>query len=291
MAVPLNRRDGSFFGTLCALDPLPSTLSEDDFAVFHLLAQLIAHELEADERRQQREAEVRSLEDFASIAAHDLRQPLTSLYTRAQLLARHARRDTPAEQVIAEADELVKQARRAVLLSNTLLDMAQIEASDLTLERAECDLASLARDALEDAQGAFPEQSFRSHLPDTLPIIADTQRLGQVIRNLLDNAAKYSPDHRGPIVLTVAEPGPEQPDEVYIRVEDSGIGVPAEQLARLFTRHYRATNALDHSISGSGLGLYIVQRIVTAHGGRIWAERAPTGGLAVTVALPCDGSG
>lgn len=91
IAVPLNRRDGSYFGTLCALDPLPANLSADHFAVFHLLAQLIAFELEADEHQQRREAAVPALEDFVAIAAHDLRQPLSALAVQVQLLARRAR--------------------------------------------------------------------------------------------------------------------------------------------------------------------------------------------------------
>lgn len=75
--MPLNRRDGSYFGTLCALDPVPANLGEEDFAILNLLAQLIAFELEADEQQRAREADLRSLEDFITIAAHDLCQPLT----------------------------------------------------------------------------------------------------------------------------------------------------------------------------------------------------------------------
>ena len=92
IAVPLRRVDGSDFGTLCAFDPRPADLHEADLEVFTLLAELVAYVMEEEDCRRQREAEMRALEDFTAIAAHDLRQPLTLLYGRAQMLARQARK-------------------------------------------------------------------------------------------------------------------------------------------------------------------------------------------------------
>ncbi len=282
MAVPLNRRDGSYFGTLCALDPLPATLAEADFAVFQLLAQLIAFELEADERQQQREAELRALEDFIAIAAHDLRQPLTAVYGRAQLLTRQMRNGKGAADLAGGIEHLLGQARRAVQLSDLLLDVARIEAGGFQLDTAPCDLVAVARQALDDAQFAAPAYTFEFTAPATLPLVADAPRLGQVLRNLLDNGVKYSPDRRGPITLTVQA----RPGEARVYVQDSGIGVPSDQIAHLFTRHYRADNAVARHIGGTGLGLYIAQQIVAAHGGRIAADTPAGGGLRVCLTLP-----
>ena len=120
LAVPLRRRDGSYFGTLCTLDPAPTDLAEDAAAIFTLLADLIAFELEADEQGRQQEAQIRALEDVIAIAGHDLRQPLTILLGRLQLLARAARRATlTPEELAARVEELTGQVRRAPVSART----------------------------------------------------------------------------------------------------------------------------------------------------------------------------
>ena len=284
IAVPLNRRDGSYFGTLCALDPLPANLSADHFAVFHLLAQLIAFELEADEHQQRREAAVLALEDFVAIAAHDLRQPLSALAVQVQLLARRARAGAAAGELADRAEHAVRQIRTTVRLSESLLDMARIEAGSLPLEKTPLDLVALATQLLAEAQTAAPAHTFVLHAPPTLPLTADPERIGQVLRNLLDNAVKYSPQPRGPIQVLLDPQPADAPAMIGMQVRDFGIGVPDADLPHLFERRHRAANT--GAIQGSGLGLYIAQQIVALHGGRIWAARAPTGGLDVNLRLP-----
>ena len=112
IAVPLKRVDGSSFGVVCALDPRPSELSPDYIDTFELLAQLIAFELEAEEKHVRNETHLRSLEDFISIAAHDLRQPITALYGNAQLLARAIQRGAPSEKLSTHVDTLLVQSRQ-----------------------------------------------------------------------------------------------------------------------------------------------------------------------------------
>lgn len=287
IAVPLNRRDGSYFGTLCALDPLPAELSDDHFDVFHLLAQLIAFELEADEQQRHREAEQRALEDFIAIAAHDLRQPLTILQGKAELLARRARRGADPDDLVRRAEELLVQTRRAVALGDVVLDLARLEAGSLTLEFAQFDLVALATQIQSDAQSIAPKHHFVLNAPATLPIAGDERRIGQVLRNLLDNAVKYAPAARGPVVLTIsADPQPGATEQINLSVCDAGLGVADEELPRLFERQYRAPQAVARRIGGSGLGLYIAQQIVEAHSGTIRAEHAAGGGLCVRLTLP-----
>ncbi|MDP9375426.1 MAG: GAF domain-containing sensor histidine kinase [Chloroflexota bacterium] len=287
IAVPLTRRDGSYFGTLCALDPQPTDLGEDAFEIFRLLAQLIAFEMEADEERRRREADLRALEDFIAIAAHDLRQPLTILSGRLQLLVRQVRRSLPAGEVAARLDDLMVQARRAVALSNTLLDVAQMEAGGFTIDRAPLDLMVLARQTVDEVRVVAPQHTFLLEGPDTLPYTGDERRLGQVLRNLLDNAAKYAPAESGPVVLTIEDaPMGDGRKWALVTIRDAGLGVPDEELAKIFDRRYRSPRAVEEGISGTGLGLYIVRRIVEAHGGTIRAEHAPGGGLLVRLGLP-----
>jgi len=288
LAVPLHRRDGSYFGTLCTLDPAPTSLDEDAAAIFTLLADLIAFELEADEQQRQQAAQIRALEDVIAIAGHDLRQPLTILLGRLQLLARAARRAPLApEDLGTRVDALTAQVRRAVSLSETLLDVARLEGGGLALDRAPLDLVALARRVIDDVQIIGPQHRFRLDAPPTLPYIGDERRLGQVLRNLLENAVKYAPAASGPIVVALdALDHPDGTHDNQIAVRDAGPGVPATSLAHLFDRTYREAGAVARGIQGSGLGLYIARQVVAAHGGRMWAETAPAGGLAVHLVLP-----
>lgn len=289
IAVPLNRRDGSFFGTLCALDTLSANLSENDFDVFHLLAELIAFELEEDETQRRKQVEHRALEDFISIAAHDLRQPLTVMYGRAQLLARRVHSGVPAGDLVEQADLLLAQTKRAVLLSDTLLDVARMQSGHFTLDKSSLDLVVLVRQTLENVKVVAPEHRFMLDAPSSLAISGDQSRLGQVLQNLLDNAVKYSPDALGPIQVTVYQSEREDKSAcAEVSIADQGIGVSDEDLSQLFERHYRAETATARGISGSGLGLYIARQIIEAHGGSIWAEHRSGGGLVVHIALPCD---
>ena len=293
IAVPLHRTDGSYFGTLCALDPLPANLSEDDFAIFQLLSQLIAFELEAEETRQKQEAQMRSLEDFISIAAHDLRQPLTVLYGNAQILERSIK-NGDMSKVAERTETLLAQTRRAIRMSDLLLDIAHIEAGNLVLTRASFDLAVLARMSLDDIQAISPQRSLLFEGPSKLMVYADEQRLAEILRNLLDNAINYAP--AGPITLQVGVvatddvmyPGDTGSGSVIVSVSDHGPGVEESELTKLFERQYRAVAATNRGISGSGLGLYISARIAQAHGGTMWAEHTLGGGLTVRFSLPCS---
>lgn len=287
VGVPLFRRDGTIFGTLCALDSEPANLSKSDMDVMHLLAQLIAFELEAEEQQQKGAAQLRAMEDFIAVAAHDLRQPLTALLGRAQLLARRARQGGPVEGLLPGIETLAVQTRRAIQLSDKLLDVARIETGEFQLGCEMLDLVELAQETLDDAQMNAPNHTFVFQAPPALPLYGDSSRLGQVLRNLLDNAAKYTPAERGPVELVI-EQRQNQAGASFVRIQisDSGIGVSDADLARLFDRMYRASSATKAGISGTGLGLFISKQIVDAHGGTIEARHNPGGGLMVVVTLP-----
>ncbi|MBA3943486.1 MAG: HAMP domain-containing histidine kinase [Herpetosiphonaceae bacterium] len=289
IGVPLNRRDGSYFGTLCALDPQAMNLSDADFEVFQLLSQLISFELEADEQRRKREAEKRALEDIIAIAAHDLRQPLAVLSGRAELLTRQVRRGATTEQLLDGLNGIVAQVRRATRLSEALLDVAQIEMGGFTVSAAHFDLIEMVRQAVEDAQTSAPAHTFLLDTPATLLIWGDERRLGEVVHNLLDNAAKYTAPDSGPVVLSIAVlDTPERPQRTRLCVRDHGRGVGDDALGRLFERQYRAPDATRQGVRGTGLGLYIVRQIVEAHGGSVWAEHVDGGGLRVCLDLPMN---
>ncbi len=284
--MPLHRRDGTYFGTLCALDPLPHELSDDDVAIFELLSGLIAYEMESEERRLRQEAAVRNLEDFVAVASHDLRQPLTIMYGWAQLLVSRVKRGDSTQNLTEIAETMLLSARDAILLSDALLDTASIDTGSFTLDTGPTDLVGIVDGAVSELRVIASEHEFVVESPSELVIQADESRLGRVIRNLLDNAVKYAPAESGPITVQLAEITCSGEARVSISVCDCGGGVNDDELGHLFDRQYRAPAASSLGVRGTGLGLYVVRQIVEAHGGTVWAEHGQPSGLCVRLTLP-----
>jgi signal transduction histidine kinase len=144
------------------------------------------------------------------------------------------------------------------------------------------DLAELSRTAAERFRGGHEGRPLRINATNRLLVIGDATRLGQVLDNLLDNAAKYSSPES-----EIALEARESDDEVLILVRDHGIGIKSEYLPSLFDRFYRVPEAAGGETRGFGLGLSIVRDLVAAHGGRVWAESAGEGqGSTFCVAIP-----
>ena len=173
--------------------------------------------------------------------------------------------------------------RLAELVGN-LLNMSRLEAALLSMEPEPLDLAPLMRD---EAAGFLPRLNGRKQqldfsVPDQLPLVlADPRRVRQVISNLLDNAAKYTPKG-GHIDVHVEEDG----GDVVVIIADSGPGIPSEHIDRIFEPFHRVDSGLTRTVGGTGLGLAITRRIVDAHGGRIEVQSAPGAGTTFTVRLP-----
>lgn len=190
-------------------------------------------------------------------------------------------------QNLAEiAETLLSSARDAILLSDALLDTARIEAGSFALDTGTTDLASIVDGAVRELRTIAPQHEFVVHTPPDLVIQADERRLGQVIRNLLDNAVKYAPAESGPITIQLAAIKCSDSAQASMSVCDCGSGVNGDELSRLFDRQYRAPGAASLGLRGSGLGLYVVRQIVESHGGTVWAEHAQPSGLCVRLTLP-----
>ncbi|TVR77219.1 MAG: sensor histidine kinase [Sphaerobacteraceae bacterium] len=250
-----------------------------------MLAQLIAYELEAEDRLAEREAHLHVLEDFISIATHDLRQPLTALSFRAQLLQRRIHQHQ-ADGLSKIIDDLVSDVHRTLRLSELLLDTARIESGNFTMDTSRFDLAERAREIARDVSSAAVDHQIEIDAPVSLPIIADAQRIEQVLRNILDNAVKYVPSDAGPISLRIWSDSCGSVSQVYIQIQDRGEGVTEDELDLLFDRQFRAASAIKRGKTGSGIGLYIARKIVEAHGGSVVAQHTPGGGLTVELNLP-----
>jgi PAS domain S-box-containing protein len=212
-------------------------------------------------------------QEFLAMATHELRNPLTSIRANAQIMQRRAAYSERA------ADAILSQSIRLGRLVDDLLLASQIEADRLDLRLEETDLVAEVRMLAESLalERATVETEDGS---ESMIVLADRERLGQVIANLVTNAVKYSPED-SEIAVRVSR----GQDTVSIAVADRGVGIPPEAIPRLFDRFYRVA-ATQLRTPGIGLGLYITRRIVEAHGGRITVESEPGQGSTFTVTLP-----
>jgi two-component system, OmpR family, sensor histidine kinase KdpD len=214
--------------------------------------------------------------------SHDLRTPLasitgvlSSLREDALLLPEAAR-----EELLNTAWEETERLNRLV---GNLLDMTRLEAGTMQVARQPADLEDLLGVALKQVASRIKDRPIHTmSLPATLPLVRiDFVLMVQVLVNVLDNAVKYSP-----VGTAIWIDLHEEPREIVIRISDEGIGVPTEEMDKLFEKFYRVKRR--HNLVGTGLGLSICKGIVDLHHGRIWAETRPGGGLAVSIALPKD---
>ncbi|HEY0737021.1 MAG TPA: ATP-binding protein [Herpetosiphonaceae bacterium] len=262
------------------------------FAARELLARVQTHlELvrmrrEAAEERALRsaaEALVQERDQFLSLAAHELKTPLTSIRGYVDLFVRRARQ----EDRLSERDErtlevITRQVGRLNKLIAELLDLSRIQIGQFELARRSLDLGSLIRRVADDVRLVLTRHSLELELPDEpLVIYADELRLEQVLQNLIENAVKYSP-YGGRITVSAVR---QQPG-VCLSVHDQGIGIPESAREQIFQRFYRAHNANQQSVNGLGIGLYVVREIVRHHSGTIDVASQEGVGSTFTVCLP-----
>jgi PAS domain S-box-containing protein len=239
----------------------------------------------AAERAARREAEnaLRARELFLSVAAHELKTPLTSIMGQAQLFLRRAEREGQlSERDLRALRTINLQVSRLNKIVLSLLDISRIESGQLSIERSSVDLCALMRQVIEETQVEAQERLIELTCRlEPLIVEGDALRLEQVFHNLLQNALKYSPAAE-PIAIELRT----QENQIYVAIQDRGIGIPQAALQRLFRRFYRAPNAEREHFSGLGIGLYIVKEIVHLHGGEVLVESAEGQGSTFTVRLP-----
>jgi signal transduction histidine kinase len=218
---------------------------------------------------------------FVAAVSHELRTPLTSISGFLEMLS-------DEEHVLGESGRnYLKVIRRGTARLERIVDdlllVGQIEADRLVLDPAPADLAELVAEAVEAAEPAAREQGIELTLDakGPLPLEVDADRFRQVLDNLVSNALKFTPSG-GSVSLSAANGG----GSVRVEVADTGIGIPQEELGKLFSRFYRASTATRRAIPGTGLGLVIARAIVEGHGGTISLESGDGVGTRVTVTLP-----
>jgi two-component system sensor histidine kinase KdpD len=212
--------------------------------------------------------------------SHDLRTPLVSITGALTALEGDDTLEASAQRsLIVTARE---EADRLNRLVGNLLDMTRLESGALQVKREPCDVQDLIGAALGQMEDRFMERQIRVDVASDIPTVnTDFVLIVQVLINLLDNALKYSPDNSPLDIHAGLHYG-----EIQVAVMDRGIGIPPEDLSRVFDKFYRIQR--PGQVTGTGLGLAICKGIIEAHGGRIWASEREGGGTAITFTLPLE---
>jgi PAS domain S-box-containing protein len=228
-----------------------------------------------------READRRK-DEFLATLAHELRNPLAPIRNGLQVLQISKAGSGPARQALAIME---RQVLHLVRLLDELMDLSRVTQGRVTLRREDLDLGEAVRAAAEASGPLIGAGAHRLELdlpPEPLRVNADPVRIAQVLANLLNNAAKYTPDG-GRIALSVSREG----ERATIRVRDTGIGIPAEMLPRVFEKFVQVPGSANRSLGGLGIGLSLARTLVELHGGTIEARSEGEGkGAEFVVSLP-----
>src|SRR4051812_32592234 len=245
------------------------------------------NELHAAKAQLQRAVSMR--DDFMSMIAHELRNPLNSVYLQAQLrrkmVAGPRQPDAQAMLRMVERDE--RQIRSMVRLLDDMLDVSRVRTGKLAIVPVPFDLAASAQVVVEAIQEQAKTTGVAVTLaaPDSLQIVGDEFRIEQVITNLLTNALRYGQGRAVAVTVGLREDG----DEAFVSVRDQGMGIAPADQERIFEQFERTEGAAQ--VAGLGLGLYIARQIAQAHQGRLEVRSAPGEGSEFILSLPSPAPG
>lgn len=284
ISVPIIRSDDSFWGTLCAIDPSPRDITPQAEELFRLFARLIARELDRQDELEAGRASLqterdtaRLREEFIAIVGHDLRNPIAAVSSGLRLMSE---RDLSAERTALLIPEMQRALTRASQIITNLMDFARgrLGAGIEVQAPGPVDLAPVFRDVVNEiTQVASQPVDCQIDLPTA--IVADPQRLGQLLSNLLGNAVTHG-DPAHPIRVEIGA----KAGELHVSVTNQGTPIPEVVRASLFQPFSRQEG--QKNLQGLGLGLYIASEIARAHGGRIDVESTASAGTTFTLRMP-----
>jgi K+-sensing histidine kinase KdpD len=286
LAVPI-RIDGEVVGVLNIEDTRLHAFDETDAVVLETLCDQIGGAIRnAKLYNEVKQANLKLTEldrmksDFLGIVSHDFRSPLASIILAARALLKRPEA-TDRQRMMEYLTIIVDQANRLSTLAEDTLSITKMESGQLNYFFKVVNVERLIKDAA--ALVNFSRRhSIEYHVDGSVAYIkGDQTKLRQVLQNLFSNAVKYSP--RGGKVSVVASDKGD--NALQVSVSDEGIGIPADQLDRLFQKFSRVDTAEAREIKGSGLGLWICREIVRAHGGEIWVESNPGKGSTFSFTL------
>ena len=238
--------------------------------------------METDRIRALEQANRRK-DEFMAVLAHELRNPLAPIADSVKIL--RALISDPPARIAATIDVIHRQSHQLIRLVDDLLDVARMGLGRLELRKSRCDLATVLQEAMQASAPLFKAKAHELTLAlPAAPVFleADRERLIQVVCNLLNNAAKYTPDG-GQIQLIGERDG----ESAVVRVRDNGIGIAPEMLSRVFEMFTQLDESRDYAEGGLGIGLTLVRRLVEQHGGAVTCRSEGAGrGSEFVVRLP-----
>jgi PAS domain S-box-containing protein len=245
------------------------------------IARDITDKIEAEKQRllfTERLKELNNYKDeFMAMASHELKTPMTIIKANLQILAQRMMADSNIDFI----NRTLKQVNKLTDLVNSLLDISKIQAGKLHIHTSRIDMNILLKEITDNIQQTTSTHKiFFKESKEQLYAIADSERIDQVLVNMLINAIKYSPEC-GDIIVE----GHKNDDKIIVSIKDNGIGIPHEDLENIFSRYYRVSG-LASTFKGTGIGLFVASEIIKQHGGSIWAESKLGGGSVFYFSIP-----
>ena len=283
-AVPLVAH-GSVVGALQVSSRHSGGWSREQRRFLARIADQVAMAVASALQYEQLEQAFRSRDEGVRTIAHEIRTPLTAIKGFAQIAARQLEGDNiKREQLQDSLEEINRAAERLTKFAAHMMSASSIEDSLNRIQKEECQLGPLLRDAIREFTSQELTAKVRLQRVPRLKMQCDPQLMRQVLWNLLSNAVRHSPPGGAVVVSARKEEG-----QAKICVSDSGPGVPPRERKRLFEKFHRGRNGSDRDHQGLGLGLYLAQQVMEAHDGKIWYQPAEPQGATFCFSLPVDG--
>ncbi len=285
ISVPIIKND-VWVGVLSVSDNKPRHWTKEDVSLVRRKAERTwdaVHRVKAEDALRKSEHQLKQLlamrDEFISIAGHELKSPVTSIKTYAEIVQEGLEEsgETHYSDLLSKMNA---QLDRLTILINDLLDTTKISEGQLKLDPKMLDLNELLYERIEEIRRTS-NHKFELRLQEIPPVIADRLRIGQVIANLLSNAIKYSPKGTTITVASFVDQ-----DSVKVTVQDEGYGIPEEDVHKIFERFFRVTANKYDSLPGIGLGLYITAQIIHKHNGIISVQSIEGKGSTFSFTLP-----
>lgn len=286
VSVPIFRASGEFFGTLCAIDPLPATFDEAIvLKTFQLFAELIASQLETEEQLQTSETELLAARDvatlreqFIAVLGHDIRSPLQAIAMGVQTLKRVPGLPPMAGRVVSTMD---RACGRMGGLVDDVLDFARGRLGSGIPVSLTSDgrIGDVLEQVLAEVRASHPQADIVANVAIDRPVASDGPRVAQLFANLLVNAVQNAPAGTQIRVHAISSD-----EALVLALHNHGTPIPEDRLPGLFLPFTR--NAADGKAAGLGLGLYIASEIAKAHGGRLSVQSSREHGTTFTFSMP-----
>ncbi|MEX8547423.1 MAG: PAS domain-containing protein [Mucilaginibacter sp.] len=223
--------------------------------------------------------------DFIGIVSHELKTPVTTIYAYLQVLQGKLRKTQDAF-ILTALDKSVTQVKKMTTIINGFLNVSRLESGKIYIDKQRFDMAGLVKETeTETATMISSHQIIFAPVEPTF-VIADRDKIGQVINNFISNAVKYSAPGSTINIACISFDG-----QTQVSVKDEGMGISQKDIQQLFTRYYRVEGTHTQTISGFGIGLYLCSEIIHRHGGKIWVESEVGKGSAFYFSLPLADKG